>query len=236
MNIGNNLRNILNERQISMQELSRISGLPFETIKNICYGKVSDPRVSTIISICKSLDIDYTYLLDGDVQTTSVIKNDKEIEIIKNYRKCGHHGKSLIEMISKLESMGTIIEQREGETHVIDCLVPGNHTVDGINNATCTTEKIVTSVKDAYVGYKIMTNHFTDYNFCYGDIVLLEYRDPEIGEKAVFSNGVTSYFRILERKNSMYCLKPMNKQGEPIYCKRLDEWHCVGVCIDVIRV
>lgn len=214
-----------------MQELSKLSGLPFETVKNLCYDKVTDPRLSTITAICKSLDIYYCQLVDDHM-----FEETKENEIISNYRKCGNHGKSLIEIASRTQAKAATLERESQDKHIIDCIVPTMHLIDGINNSTCTIEKIRTSVKDAYLGYKIVTNNFTDYSFCFGDIILLQNRNPNLGEMAVFSNGIRTYFRILGKEGSMWVLKPMNRQAERFYCRRLDEWVCIGVCIDVIRV
>lgn len=230
-NIANSLRSILDSRNMTMQELSDLSGLPFETVKNLCYGKVNDPRFSTITAICKALGIYYCQLVDRHMYN-----EETENMIIDNYHKCGKHGKSIIELVSKTQAMAATSARDDNNIHIIDCLVPTTILSDGIYNVTCVVEKVSTAVKEAYLGYKIMTNNFIDYKFCYGDIILLEYRNPNIGEMAVFSNGINTYFRILDKEGSMWVLKPMNKQAEPIYCRRLDEWVCVGVCIDVIRV
>lgn len=231
MEIGKNLMNILTMKDISIQDLADMSGIPLETIRSICYGKSHDPRISTVFAICKALEIDINSLL-GELS----YEHSKECQIIRNYYKCGNHGKAIIEVIARKQAMAAEVERNDQDKHIIECVVPTTPLPDGINNATCNQIKIETTVKDAYLGYKIINNNFIDHKICMGDVILLQYRNPQIGEKAVFSNGVHSYFRILEKEDNMWLLKPMNKQGKPIYCKRLDEWICIGVCIDVIRV
>ena len=45
------------ERDISINKLATISALPPSSVKNILYGRSSDPKILTIKKICDGLDI-----------------------------------------------------------------------------------------------------------------------------------------------------------------------------------
>lgn len=133
-----------------MQELSDMSGLPFETVKNLCYGKVSDPRLSTITALCKALGIYYCQLVDGHIYEEA-----KESELINNYRKCGNHGKSIIELISKTQAKAATLERNDNNKRMIDCLVPTTQLVDGIHNAPAELKKYLLQTRTSILGTKL---------------------------------------------------------------------------------
>ena len=46
------IRDLMIEQDISLQKLADTSGVPFETLRNIYYQKVKDPKVSDCLSAC----------------------------------------------------------------------------------------------------------------------------------------------------------------------------------------
>ena len=55
--IKNRILFLCGERNISINKLATICGLPPSSIKNILYGRSSDPKILTIKKICDGLDI-----------------------------------------------------------------------------------------------------------------------------------------------------------------------------------
>lgn len=55
--IKNRILRLCAERDISINRLSTICGLPPSSIKNILYGRSTDPKILTIKKICDGLDI-----------------------------------------------------------------------------------------------------------------------------------------------------------------------------------
>ena len=55
--IKNRILFLCGERNISINKLSTICGLPPSSIKNILYGRSTDPKILTIKKICDGLDI-----------------------------------------------------------------------------------------------------------------------------------------------------------------------------------
>lgn len=62
MNI-NNLISILNKKNISRYNLSKMTGLSKGAISRIINEKNKDPRISTVKKIAKALDVDINELI-----------------------------------------------------------------------------------------------------------------------------------------------------------------------------
>lgn len=55
--IQNRILKLCTERNISINRLATICGLPPSSIKNILYGKSQNPKILTIKMICDGLDM-----------------------------------------------------------------------------------------------------------------------------------------------------------------------------------
>ena len=55
--IRNRILRLCAERNITINKLASLSALPPSSIKNILYGKSSDPKILTIKKLCDGLDI-----------------------------------------------------------------------------------------------------------------------------------------------------------------------------------
>lgn len=55
--IRNRILQLCNERDITINKLSNISGIAPSSIKNILYGKSENPKILTIKMICDGLNI-----------------------------------------------------------------------------------------------------------------------------------------------------------------------------------
>lgn len=213
---------------LTLQELSDISGVPIETVRNIYYGKVTDPKASTVLAISKALNVTINYLM-GDS-----IYNPDETFIIKHYRKCGPHGKSIIQLVAKYESKVSRSERGASNKYKIPCLIPIGYKGDGIPYCSNDVIDIETVLPDAYFAIEITTNHFTPV-FCKNDRVLLANRFPENGEIAVFMKSNKAYLRKFIEEEEGYCLKSLNGRGFDILLRRMDEIDCIGTCIGIVR-
>lgn len=226
--ISDNLRNIMQLKDISLNQLAEEADIPLETLRNIYYGKVKDTKLSTILKLSKSLNVSVDWLAGNDQLTK------KEREIITNYRTCGVHGKNLIELVAKFESTAAFRERTKEGKHVIPKMVPIGHVTDGILYNSCNTLEMETSVDIAYLGIEVTTNNFAPA-YCKDDVILLENRFPEEGERAVFFDGLKAYFRLYEREGKKYRLKCLNGRGQDMLLSRMDEVECIGTCIGVVR-
>lgn len=212
----------------SQEVLAEKSGLPYETIKNICTGRTPDPKVSTVMALSEATGFAMNCLM-GKCNHTS-----RERFLLRNYRSCGSHGKSIIELVAKYEA-GAVKSDRESLCkHKIPCIVPHGDIRKGIVYDTCETTEIETSLPEAYIAIQIISNDFAPI-YCKNDLVLIENRFPANGEYASFFRGDRVYIRKFIEEDGVYRLKCIHSQGEDLILKRMDEIEYIGTCIDVIR-
>lgn len=60
------LKNIRTERNISQAALASISNVPQQVISDIESGKVRNPRIETVMKLCKALDVSIDEMMKGD--------------------------------------------------------------------------------------------------------------------------------------------------------------------------
>jgi len=222
------LRQLTNEKGWSLQQLAEISDLPLETVRNIYYGKTPDPKISTVMKLAKSFNLTVNCLM-GQCSHTP-----QERAILINYRNCGKHGKSIIELIAKYEASAMKKEREKDGRHMIPCIVPEGTVSHGIIYDMCETVEIETDVKEAYIAIRMVSNDLAP-TYCKGDILLFENRFPKHGEKAAFYNGDRIYIRRYLEEENQYCLKCLHNCDVDIILKRMDEIDYIGTCVDVVR-
>ena len=72
------IRDLMIEQDISLQKLADTSGVPFETLRNIYYQKVKDPKVSTAFQLAQALGVTVEYLL-GENKYLECEQEEEEI-------------------------------------------------------------------------------------------------------------------------------------------------------------
>ena len=226
--IRERIATLLNENGWTLSELSKRSGLSIDTIKNITSGKITDPRLTTLVALSDAFNISINCLIGKCPHTPA------EKAILRNYRSCGKHGKAIIELIARYEA-GATKEYRESlDKHTIPCLVPHGDIRKGIIYDTCETIDYITSNNEAYIGIT-MTNNDLAPKFCKDDVILFENRFPVDGEYAAFLRGDRVYIRKFIEEDGHYRLKCLHNQGEDIVLKRMDEVQYIGACAGVDR-
>ena len=63
--IKQRIMHLCNERKISINKLASICALPPSSVKNILYGRSTDPKIRTIKKICDGLDITLAEFFSG---------------------------------------------------------------------------------------------------------------------------------------------------------------------------
>ena len=226
--LSERLRSILGERGISIADFAEMCDLPVETVKNVYYGKTADPKLSTALQIADALNLSVNCLVGKCAHTM------QERQIIQNYRSCGKHGKSLIELVARYEARATKVERESTDKHMIPCLVPHGDIRAGIIYENCEVIEIETAAKDAYVAI-VMVNNDLAPTYCKDDVILFEDRFPKNGEYAAFFKDSRVYIRKYIEEAGQYRLKCLHRMGEDIVLKRMDQIDYIGTCIDVIR-
>lgn len=226
--LSERLRNLLNSRGISLAEFAEMCDLPLETVKNIYYGKTTDPKVSTLMKMGNVLDLSVNCLMG------QCLHPKDEQMLLGYYRMCGEHGKSLILLTSKYEAVSAKAEREAVGKHKIPCLIANGNMSEGIIYDNCETTEITTTTKEAFVAIKLTTNDLVPA-YCKGDIILIKNCFPKEEEYVVFYKGERAYIRKFTEENGKYILKGIHNIGEDILLKRMDEVEYIGTCIGVVR-
>lgn len=226
--LSKRLQDILIELKWTKEMLAEKSGLPFETVKNIYYGRTPDPKVSTVMAIAEATGYSMNCLMGKCSHTPA------EKILLRNYRSCGVHGKGIIELVAKYESSSVKTERECPNKHSIPCIMPHGDMYKGIFYDACETIEIETSIPEAYIAIQIINNDFAP-KYCKDDIVLFENRFPKHDEIASFLRGDRVYIRRFMEEPGQYRLKCLHKRDDDIVVKRLDELEYIGTCCGVIR-
>lgn len=226
--LGQRVRELLNSRKISIGEFAEMCDLPLETVRNIYYGRTTDPKVSTVMKMGNALNLSVNCLM-GQCPHTK-----EEKAVVQFYRMCGSHGKSVIELVAKYEALAAREERESLDKHLVPCIVSNGNIHEGIDYAGCEVVEVETGVQEAFAAIKLTTNDLVP-TYCKGDILLLANRFPTNGEYAVFYNQQRAYLRQFIEEENEYRLRCIHHMCEDIVLHRMDEIQYAGTCIGVIK-
>lgn len=65
MTVQDRLNNLISERGTTMKQVAVRAGIPYSTVKNICYGDSKNPGVYTIQRICRVFDMSLSEFFEG---------------------------------------------------------------------------------------------------------------------------------------------------------------------------
>lgn len=226
--ISENLKDILEKKKMKKEQLAELADLPMETVRNLYYGRTTDPKVSTMLAISKVLNVSVNRLMGQQMYSTA------EEKLIRNYRRCGAHGRSMIMLTANYEADLSRHERDAENKHIIPCIVPIDAVKDGLQYSSSNMVDIATDNPEAYIAIEITSNEFTPI-YCKGDRVLIADRFPASGETGVFIIDCMVYCRIFEEHDDGYLLKSLNRHGQDFKLKRLDKVKHIGTCVGIIR-
>lgn len=227
--ISSTIKTLLDAHDMTMQELADKSGVPLETLRNIVYDKVDNPKASTLLAIGNAFGVSVNYLLG------SPFISPEESELVTYYRRSGKHGKSVISLIAKYEATAARSERNAKGKHSVPCVVPKGNIRKGIVYDTNETVEIETVIDEAYMAITITSNDLAHYGFCKNDIILFEKRFPDNGEIVSYIVADRVYIRKFVEENGKYIMKCLHSHGDDMVFKRMDEIILVGTCCGVIR-
>ncbi len=98
------IKQIKNEKKITNDELSRLSGIPLGTLSKLLAGLSDSVKLSNMIAICDALGCSLDYIVSGIPENTNNFTLDgNEIRLIEEYRRLDSHGKELLMLIAGKE-------------------------------------------------------------------------------------------------------------------------------------
>lgn len=219
---------LLDKYGMSKEELAERSGVPLETVRNLYYGRVENPKASTLLAISRVLKVSVNRLAGERLY------NKEEETLIMNYRRCSQHGKNMLEFVARFEADLTKHEREEVNKFNIPCIIPIGAVEDGMRYGSGLIKYVDTVEPDAYLAVECNTNRMSPA-FCKGDQLLLENRYPNSGETGIFFNNNIMYLRQYIEHDKGYTLKSHCMQLKDLEFKRMDSIKCMGTVIGVIR-
>lgn len=226
--LSKRLKEILNEKKISLEYYSQMSGVPMETLRNIYYGRTSNPNIKTVMAMAEALDMTINAFLGVE---NSV--NKEEMQLIQDYRRCSKHGRSRLLYLAAHEARKEAGLKEESERNVIPCFSAyEDYFYNGLSDPLYRKE-ISTSKKEVYMAFQTNSNEYAP-TYCKGDILLLENRFPRSGEQGIFYYKDRILIRIFLEERNGYQLKCIHSIGENITIKRMEGIECLGTCCGVI--
>ena len=226
--LSERMRELMKVRGWSIEYVAEKSGQPYETVRNLYYGKTQNPRIETLLKISALFGISVNCLM-GQCQHTP-----EERALLQYFRACGNHGKSLILLTAKYEALAAKDERETKDKHKKPCLIPRGNMRQGIVYDDAEAEEIYTTNTEAYVGIK-MTNNDLVPVYCKGDVILIANRFPSVNEYGVFYKDGKAYIRQYVEEGNKYRLKCLHNYGDDMVFNRMDEIEYIGTCCGVIR-
>ena len=93
-----------NERKMTNDRLSELTGIPLGTLSKILAGMSDSPKLSNIVSICNALDCSVEYVVSGTPENTNnYTLTVEEISMIERYRALDAHSREIVSTLISME-------------------------------------------------------------------------------------------------------------------------------------
>lgn len=224
MNYIDRIKKIKNEKKITNDKLSEITGIPLSTLSKIMAGISDSPKLSNIVSIADALGCSLDYIVSGTPENhNNCTLSADELSLIDLYRKLDAHSKELVTMVANKESQrafaastATTSVRRERATKTAKIL-PTVNSVSGLAKRSillydlsvsagtgvylddAETEEIMIpeNEKTRIADFALRINgNSMEPKYHDGDIVLVEDTDSvEVGELGIFVLDGNGYFK-----------------------------------------
>jgi transcriptional regulator with XRE-family HTH domain len=103
VNLQKNIKHYLSEKDMSVSELERNSGLKQSTVQNILHGRSKNPSIETIQLLAKEFDCSIEELI-GD-QEYSYNKNHRTQKLVHPEENCPWNASLFIEAVSIIDKL-----------------------------------------------------------------------------------------------------------------------------------
>lgn len=184
-----NLFMYVDEKDITIRDISEAADIPFSTLNSILYGNSKDIKLSTVIKLARTLDISIDELVGAETinpitrESLSICRNLPEHAVyliryfIRHQKKIYETKDNTIKRISVLKP-----ECNRGNMLTTNVIVPME--VDSLPNSL--KSKI-------YLGIKVPCEHYMPY-YAPGDIILVAAdREGVNGERCVVTHNGKIY-------------------------------------------
>lgn len=99
------IKKIKNEKKITNDKLSELTGIPLGTLSKIMAGISDSPKLANIVSIADALGCSLDYIVSGIPENrNNCTLTAEEMDFIDVYRRLDSHSRELVEMIARKEA------------------------------------------------------------------------------------------------------------------------------------
>ena len=108
------IKQVKNEKKITNEKLSELTGIPLSTVSKILAGISDSPKLSNMVLIARALDCTLDYIVSGTPQNNNnYMLSESEIELVETYRQLDGYGKELVDVVAQkeLDRLGMISEK-----------------------------------------------------------------------------------------------------------------------------
>lgn len=105
MNYIDRIKKIKNEKKITNDKLSELTGIPLSTLSKIMAGISDSPKLSNIVSISEALGCSLDYIVNGTPENhNNCTLTPDELSLIEGYRVLDKHSQELVVMVARKEA------------------------------------------------------------------------------------------------------------------------------------
>ena len=112
------IKQVKNEKKITNEKLSELTGIPLSTVSKILAGISDSPKLSNMVLIARALGCTLDYIVSGTPENNNnYTLSESEIEFIETYRQLDGYGKDLLAVVAQkeLDRVGIISESKSAE-------------------------------------------------------------------------------------------------------------------------
>ncbi len=109
-----------NERKMTNDQLSELSGIPLGTLSKILAGMSDSPKLSNIVAICNALGCSVEYIVSGTPENTNnYTLSGEEIRLVEDFRELDGYGKRLVKTVLSMEKTRVVEALDKENTEVL---------------------------------------------------------------------------------------------------------------------
>ena len=209
--LRHNIDIYVDDKEITLNDISEKSGLSVSTLSNVLYKDSKDIRLGTVIALAQALGVTIDELIG------SVTMEPKMSESVRMCRKLPEHSLYLVRYFIRHQYM----IYNKIKTNYISVLIP--RLENGIMPTTNVVEPLCVDLPEdikskAYIGLKIPSDNYMPY-YDAGEIILIASdREAQRGEHCVVTSNGGIY--IVEKSRKTY--KPLTSQYD-IPASKIDD-------------
>ncbi|MDO4749800.1 MAG: S24 family peptidase [Eubacteriales bacterium] len=103
--IGSTLRQLLQERGMSVSEAARQAGVPIQTLHSIIRRDNMRIDLDLLLRLCDLLEVDLLSFVYGPGEENPSLPNAEERAMLRRYRELDSHGHRLVNLVMEAESL-----------------------------------------------------------------------------------------------------------------------------------